>query len=252
MHLSKSDFKVARTCGTKLYYKKLRYPSKLDDDPYLEFLADGGYMVETIAKLLFPEGREIEFESSDEAVALTQEALKQENVTLFEATLMLGQLLARVDILEKRGNRFRLIEVKAKGFNSQDAGGLSPFRGKRGDISSKWQPYLEDVAFQTHIARSLYPEAVVTPFLCLVDKSKRCNAETNFDKFQLVPRKKHEGKKVFSRPEVVFNGSIEALRKDPFVTVVDVSDEVGELMPIVRESANAFAVTLVGDAPVKL
>ena len=28
MHLSKSDFKVARTCGTKLYYKKLRYPSK--------------------------------------------------------------------------------------------------------------------------------------------------------------------------------------------------------------------------------
>ena len=56
MHLSKSDFKVARTCGTKLYYKKLRYPSKQDDDPYLEFLADGGYMVETIAKLLFPEG----------------------------------------------------------------------------------------------------------------------------------------------------------------------------------------------------
>ena len=45
MHLSKSDFKVARTCGTKLYYKKLRYPSKQDDDPYLEFLADGGYMV---------------------------------------------------------------------------------------------------------------------------------------------------------------------------------------------------------------
>jgi hypothetical protein len=32
MHLSKSDFKVARTCGTKLYYRKLRYPSNLDDD----------------------------------------------------------------------------------------------------------------------------------------------------------------------------------------------------------------------------
>src|SRR5271155_5486557 len=110
MHLSKSDFKVARTCGTKLYFKKLRYPSKLDDDPYLEFLADGGYMVETIAKLLFPEGREVEFDSNEKAVELTNQALKADTVTLFEATLLFGQLLARVDILEKRGNRYRLIE----------------------------------------------------------------------------------------------------------------------------------------------
>lgn len=59
MLLTKSDFKVARTCGTKLYYRKLGYPTTSDDDPYLEFLADGGYMIEAIAKLLFPEGREI-------------------------------------------------------------------------------------------------------------------------------------------------------------------------------------------------
>ncbi len=250
MHLSKSDFKVARTCGTKLYYRKLRYPSKFDDDPYLEFLADGGYMVETIAKLLFPEGKEIAFDSGDDAVALTNEALKQENVTLFEATFLFGQLLARVDILEKRGNRFRLIEVKAKGFKPQ-SDGLSPFRGKRGDISSKWQPYLEDVAFQTHIVRSLYPKAQVTPFLCLVDKSKTCSTETSFDKFQVVPRKKQEGKKVFSRPEVVFTSSVEALRNNPFVTIVDVSEEVEELLPIVRQSAATFSATLAGEAPVR-
>ena len=165
---------------------------------------------------------------------------------------MFGQLLARVDILEKVGNQFRLIEVKAKGFNSQEADGFGPFRGKRGDISSKWQPYLEDVAFQTHIVRSLYPKAQVTPFLCLVDKSKTCNAETSFDKFQVVPRKKQEAKKVFSRPEVVFTGSVEALRKNPFVTVVDVSDEVEELIPIVRESAVTFSASLNGEAPVRI
>lgn len=39
MYLSKSDFKIARTCGTKLYYRKLRYPTTQDDDPYLNFLA---------------------------------------------------------------------------------------------------------------------------------------------------------------------------------------------------------------------
>jgi len=172
LHLSKSDFKVARTCGTKLYYRKLRYPSNLDEDPYLEFLADGGYMVETIAKLLFPEGKEIAFDSGDDAVALTNEALKQENVTLFEATFLFGQLLARVDILEKRGNHFRLIEVKAKGFKPQ-SDGLSPFRGKRGDISSKWQPYLEDVAFQTHIVRSLFPRRRSLPSCASWTRARR-------------------------------------------------------------------------------
>ena len=252
MHLSKSDFKVARTCGTKLYYRKLRYPSNFDDDPYLEFLADGGYMVETIAKLLFPDGKEIGFDSGDEAVALTKEALKQEIVTLFEATLLFGQLLARVDVLEKCGNDFRLIEVKAKGFNSQESEALGPFRGKRGNISSEWQPYLEDVTFQTHILRSVYPNAKVTPYLCLVDKSKVCSAETSFDKFKITPREKNEGKKVFSRPGVEFLGNVEALRKDPFVSVVDVSNEVDELMPIVRESARAFVATLTDGSPARI
>jgi hypothetical protein len=251
MHLSKSDFKVARTCGTKLFYKKLRYPSKQDDDPYLEFLADGGYMIETIAKLLFPEGREIEFNSNEAAVELTKQALKSDTVTLFEATLMFGQLLARVDILEKRGNRFRLIEVKAKGFDSQ-TDGLSPFRGARGDILSKWRPYLEDVTFQTHILRSIFPNAVVTPCLCLVDKSKACGIETSFDKFEIVPREKKPGGRVFSRPQVNFIGDIEALRKQPFVQVIDVIDEVDELLPEVRLEAAKFAASLAGEKPARI
>jgi hypothetical protein len=59
MYLTKSDFKIARTCPTKLRYKKLRYPSLHDDNPYLEFLADGGYMVEKMAKLMYSEGQDI-------------------------------------------------------------------------------------------------------------------------------------------------------------------------------------------------
>ena len=251
MHLSKSDFKVARTCGTKLYYKKLRYTSKQDDDPYLEFLADGGYMVETIAKLLFPEGREIEFDSNENAVELTKQALKSDTVTLFEATLMFGQLLARVDILEKRGNQFRLIEVKAKGFDSE-TDGVSPFRGARGDILSKWRPYLEDVTFQTHILRSLFPDAVVTPCLCLVDKSKACGIETSFENFQILPREKKSEVKTFSRPQVTFNGDIEALRKQPFVQVIEVSNKVDELLPEVRQAAVVFAASLAREKPERI
>src|SRR5947207_8072525 len=112
MYLSKSDFKVARTCATKLYYKKLGYPSTRDDDPYLQFLADGGYMVEAIAKLCHPDGIEIGFDGGPELSAeQTMSAINaNEVVRLFEATLVFQGRLARVDILKKRGDTFDLIE----------------------------------------------------------------------------------------------------------------------------------------------
>src|SRR5437868_14264589 len=116
MYLSKSDFKVARTCATKLYYKKLGYQSIRDDDQYLQFLADGGYMVEAIAKLCYPDGIEIGFDKGpEESAAETMRLLRaHEAIILFEATLLSGQKLARVDILRKQGNAFELSEVKAK------------------------------------------------------------------------------------------------------------------------------------------
>ena len=57
MYLSKTDFRVARTCPTKLYYRKRGYPSSMEDDEYLALLAEGGFMVQKIATLLYPEGR---------------------------------------------------------------------------------------------------------------------------------------------------------------------------------------------------
>ncbi|HEU5247953.1 MAG TPA: hypothetical protein VFU09_12765 [Candidatus Udaeobacter sp.] len=116
VYLSKSDFKVARTCATKLYYRKLGYPSTRDHDEYLQFLADGGYMVEAIAKLLYPEGIEVGFDKGpEESAAETMRLLQaHDTITLFEATLLFDQKLARVDILRKQGNELELIEVRAK------------------------------------------------------------------------------------------------------------------------------------------
>ena len=37
---------------------------------------------------------------------------------MFEATLLRGRQMARVDILERRGNVLRLIEVKAKSWDT--------------------------------------------------------------------------------------------------------------------------------------
>ncbi len=38
MYLTKDDFILARSCPTKLYYKKLGYLSLADDDLFLDFL----------------------------------------------------------------------------------------------------------------------------------------------------------------------------------------------------------------------
>src|SRR6266403_348524 len=104
-YLSKSDFKVARTCATKLYYKKLGYPSIRDDDQYLQFLADGGYMVEAIARLCYPGAIEVGFDSGAEASAEQTMALihSHDSITLIEATLIHDRRLARIDILAKDG-----------------------------------------------------------------------------------------------------------------------------------------------------
>ena len=48
-YLSKSNFKVARTCATKLYYLKNRYPSSKEGNEYLEFLADGDFAIGKMA-----------------------------------------------------------------------------------------------------------------------------------------------------------------------------------------------------------
>src|SRR5688572_2053028 len=87
--LSKSDFKAASQCATKLFYRKMKYPDAKSFDPYLALLARGGYMVEKLAKLLHPEGITIDTSLGHNLAA--QETLRllgnEENVTLFEATL---------------------------------------------------------------------------------------------------------------------------------------------------------------------
>jgi hypothetical protein len=247
--LSKSDFKAARDCPSKLYYKKKKYASSKDDNAFLAMLADGGYMVEKIAKLLYPDGVEMEYAGGNEdAARRTMEALRAPEVTLFEATLIAGMKLARVDILVKRGNTFDLIEVKSKSFDSRDDGAVRAdgvgeiVFGPRGGGTSAWQEYLEDVAFQTHVLRELFPGATVRPYLMMPDKGKTTHLELIHEKFTI--RREAPGGTGFERTIVEFNGDVEALRRDHFLTLVDVSRHVDDLLAPVTAAAVEFAASL--------
>lgn len=256
--LSKSDFKSARECPAKLYYREKRYPTTKDDDPYLRMLAVGGYMVEAIAKMLHPGGLYLEYGGNvQEDAAKTLAALQAENVTLFEATLLSGNKLARVDILEKKGNKVRLIEVKSRSFDSTEniARILEKkgncFRGKRKPfaITPDWLPYIEDVAFQTMLLREIIPNAQVTPFLALVDKSKRISVDELPRYFRVERREGSNGSSQVHK--VHFDGDAETLRNDGMIAEIDVSAEVDEVMENVCQQAAIFAASLESE-PTKL
>ena len=71
--------------------------------------------------------------------------------------------------LLKKALILKLIEVKAK---SIDPNQPYNFVGKSKKIVSSWKPYLFDLAFQTYVTQLCLPTYTITPYLCLVDKTK--------------------------------------------------------------------------------
>lgn len=176
--LTKSKFKLALSCPTKLYYKqhKERYIDSNQSDDFLKSLAQGGFQVEELARLHYPDGVLIEGNDGDYdwLVNQTNQLLKQDKVVIYEAAFKFENLFIRTDILVKDGSNIQLIEVKAKSFDPNDD---YTFIGKRGGLVSSWKPYLWDIAFQHHVIKSSYPEWKVSSFLLLADKTKKASID---------------------------------------------------------------------------
>ena len=250
MYLSKTDFKVAQTCPTKLYYQKCGYPSVKGDDEYLALLSEGGFMVEKIAQLLYPEGQEIGIGADPtEAAGRTLHTLESNNVTLFECTLISSGTLARVDILQKRADQLHLIEVKSTSYDSDvNAAAVAEarpnlFRTKRNhSIVADWRERLEDVTYQALVLRKLFPRATIRVSLMMPDKSKTTRIDRLYSLFRLR-RRLVQGSK-FERLEVEFTGDVDELRREHFLSLVPVDAEVELLAKEVGEKAEEYAASL--------
>jgi len=181
--LTKSRFKMATECPTKLFYTgKTEYANSKLDDPFLAALADGGHQVGELAKQYYPNGFDITTLDYDEAEKQTLELLAMDEVVIFEPAIRFENLFVRVDILVKKGNHFELIEVKAKSYSHAKDNDLLNTKGK---IDSKWKPYVFDVAFQKHVLENAFPTATVSSYLMLVDKSATCATNGLNQKFVL-------------------------------------------------------------------
>lgn len=225
--LSKTEFKKGLECPRRLAYAREGYPSTEKGDAYKRFLSEAGYMVESLARALYPAGQAVHLREGESPAAATKRMLDAaDSVDLFEAVFEHEGCSARVDILSRRGDMVELIEIKAASFDSEKDV-PSPFRGKRGRIDSDWRPYLQDIAFQARIVRrALGPRLKVVPKLCIVDSTKPCTAEAVFCRIELLP----EEAVAFGMPRARFLGDPAAIQADNFLSFQDVSGEVDELL----------------------
>lgn len=185
-YLTKSRFKLALDCPTKLYYtRNPKYENASEMDSFLQGLAQGGFQVEELARMYYPNGKAILGEdwNYDNLAERTATLLQQEDVTIFEAAFLIYGLFIRVDILEKKGNNIKLIEVKAK---SIDSTSHEIFLKSNGSLSG-WDSYLYDVAFQQYVINRCYPDWKVKSYLNLVDKSKQTTVNGLHSHFKIVP-----------------------------------------------------------------
>jgi hypothetical protein len=174
-YLTKSRFKLALECETKLFYSnKKEYPDTKVDDPFLEALAEGGFQVEELARLYHAGGELVDGWDYDKVIETTNSLLLQDKVIIYQAAFKFHNLFIRADILVKEGNRIKLIEVKAKSFEGKDS---MDFLNKGNCLDSKWIPYLYDVAFQKYVITKAHPELEVWSYLMLANKNARTSVD---------------------------------------------------------------------------
>ena len=237
--LSKSDFKTACNCTTKLYYKKKGFSRSNEGNDYLQFLADGGHQVGKLATMQYPDGIDINT-GNDHKEAKRQTALylKEENITLFEPYIESDQKLIRIDILNKKENHYQLIEVKSKSYNSKE----DPKAQKKG-----LKDYIYDLAYQYLVLHEYLTQKgetfTITPYLYLPDKSKRSKTEGLNSLFKL--REEDFSGTTFRAVAVDIDENYKKdIENEDLLVLVDLYDEVIELQEEIKNRSTAFLKSL--------
>jgi hypothetical protein len=133
---------------------------------------------------MHPDGIEVNDRDHQNAVALTNQLLMRETVTIFEAAVAFENLFVRIDVLKKDGDSVELIEVKSKSYNPEDD---RFFEGAKGGIKSGILPYVQDIAFQTYVFQNAHPALAkgASSYLMMVDKSKTCSVDQLNQQFRV-------------------------------------------------------------------
>ncbi len=143
--LSKTLYIKGLKCEKLLWLNKHNKAVLTPPDASSEARFDQGNEVGSLARKLFPDGKEVPFGLSfSQKIALTHEWLDKGVGTIFEATFEYGGVLVMVDILHKKksDNTYEIYEVKSSSWNKSKK--LKDF-----------DQYFSDVAIQYWVLRGL-------------------------------------------------------------------------------------------------
>jgi len=236
-YLTKSRFKLALECPTKLHYsvETNGYFNKSQNNDFLQALADGGNQVGELAKFKYhsdPIGQGITVEPLEYESALAQTKAKLNvsgRVVVAEAALLHAPFFVRIDILiqDKDAKTVDLIEVKSKSVT--DATVAARFKNKSNKFESTWLPYLYDVTFQAEVARLNFPGFEIRPKLLLLDAYKPCDRSGLHQLFQIVEQIDPDTGRPRAQIKVPAGLSQDDIGTLDFLREIDVSDIVDEL-----------------------
>ena len=200
---------------------KLTSSYKVSDekDEFLSVLAEGGFQTEELSRLHYKNGILIEESANTNSVAKTNKLLKNTECTIYEAAFLHDNLFVRTDILVKEENVIKVIEVKAKSFDSTLE---NIFLSKSGKIRPMWESYLFDLAFQKYVVKKSFPDYKVESYLMLADKSKKASIDGLNQLFQIANNNKR------TRIEVKVD-SIEEIG-DPIMQPVNLTQLINEII----------------------
>ncbi len=218
---TKSAFKQALFCPASLYYYYDRdYANQMNEDDFLQALADGGNQVGDLAKVYYDVQADADIKTlnDDESLKKTAELFKRDEVTIAEAAFRWQNCFIRADIIEKKGKQINLIEVKAKSWGTKDdrfwgGGEATPNNTVQKDI----REYVYDVAFQKYVIQNeLGPDYTVTAYLMMADKTVVSDAPQGVNQFFRVEKiEGGEGKK--DRVVIIREADAENLRNNNWV-----------------------------------
>ena len=201
---TKSVFKIALSCPTKLYYARHPewYANSNDENDFLAALAEGGFQVGELAKIYTQVDVDLhEVTDYSKALAKTEELLAcNDKVVIAEAAFGFENMFIRADIVRKDGNRIDLIEVKAKSFNPNTDSWMAKRAKEKNSINSAWREYLYDLAFQRYVVSLAKPEYEVHSYLMLADKSRVADVDNLNQLFKI--RKENGRTSIEVNPEV--------------------------------------------------
>lgn len=115
MTLSKSQYMKGLQCHKYLWLSKNKIKLKNKADSQRESIFKIGHNVGELAKQIFPNGEEIEFDSSNfnGMISKTKELISNGCEVIYEATFKEDGIFAMADILIKDGDAWDIYEVKA-------------------------------------------------------------------------------------------------------------------------------------------